>query len=79
MKKYYNFKVETVNNENETINIIECKTKRDVKKVINTYNFPSHYRTVKTNNNKLVLEVNQFTLMIKGLQVLQQRQKLKTL
>lgn len=54
MKTIYKFKVETVNNENETINVIECKTKREVKKVINTYNFPSHYRTVKTSNNKLV-------------------------
>ena len=54
MKNYYKFKVETLNNKNETIDTIECKTKRDVKKVINTYNFPSHYRTVKTSNNKLI-------------------------
>lgn len=54
MKTIYKFKVETLNNENETIDTIECKTKREVKKVINSYNFPSHYRTVKTNNNKLV-------------------------
>ena len=54
MKNYYKFKIETLNNENETINTIECITNRDVKKVINTYNFPSHYRTVKTSNNKLV-------------------------
>lgn len=54
MKTIYKFKVETLNNENETINIIECKTKREAKKVINSYNFPSHYRTVKTSSNKLV-------------------------
>ena len=59
MKNYYKFKIETLNNENETINTIECKTKRDVKKVINTYNFPSHYRTVKTSNNKLVIALSR--------------------
>lgn len=54
MKNYYKFKVETLNSENEAVNIIECKTKRIAKKVINSYNFPSHYRTIKTKNNKLI-------------------------
>lgn len=49
MKKY---SVNVINHDNEIIYTLKAKNKREVKNIINTYNFPSLYTVVK--NDKLI-------------------------
>jgi len=58
MKNYYKFKIETLNKENETIDTLECKTKRDVKRVLSNWTV-THYRTIKTKNNKIIKNLSK--------------------
>ena len=51
---YYKFKIEVLNKDNEVTDVIECRTRKEVKNTVNSYNFPLHYRTIKTKNNKMI-------------------------
>lgn len=67
MKRIYT--VTVINKDLEAINTYECATKKEVKNLVNAYNFPSAYTVAK--NDKLVKRLSSK----KGLEILANNEK----
>lgn len=76
MKKIFKYQVIRVNENNEVIeehgikHIYDCKTKREVKKLVKTQNFTTadkFYRVIETKTNKLVRSLSDKRIFINGM------------